>query len=45
VNVVFEKVEERVVYEVNGAVYVLFDAEEQLERPAGLVACREWYVG
>jgi hypothetical protein len=45
VDVELEEVEERVVYEVDGAVDVLFYPEEEFERAAGLIAGRERRVG
>lgn len=45
VDVELEQVEERVVDEVDRAVDLLLHAEEELQRPAGLVACREGDVG
>lgn len=45
VDVEFEEVEEGVVDEVDCAVDFLFDAEVELERAAGLVACECWDVG
>lgn len=44
-DVEFEQVEEGVVDEVDGAVDVLFDAEEELERAPGFVAGWEGDVG
>ena len=40
-----QQMEERVVYEVNRAVDVLLDAEEEFEWSAGFVACWERDVG
>jgi hypothetical protein len=40
----FEEVEEGIGYEVECAVYVFFDAEEKLQRLAGLVTDGEGYV-
>jgi hypothetical protein len=45
VDVEFQQVEERVVDEVDRAVDVLFYAEEELERAAGLIASRERDIG
>lgn len=44
-DVEFEEVEEGIVDEVDGAVYVLFDAEEEFEWAAGFVAGGEGDVG
>jgi hypothetical protein len=44
VDVEFQQVEELIGDEVNGAVYVFFEAEEKFEGPPRFVACGEGYV-
>lgn len=44
-DVELEQVEERIIDKVDGAVDILFDAEVELERAAGLVACESRDVG
>lgn len=43
-DVELQQVEERVIYEVECTIDVLLDAEQELERSTGLIACCEWNV-
>ncbi len=44
-NVELEKMEERVIYEVDRAVYILLNPKQQFKGSPGLVARGKWYVG